>query len=85
MGSHAKRWGLLMSQEVFKDGDLCPYCNKGKLGLCPEIEPWSEAHLTCEQCDSTYTTYQNIEQMIELIEMERADRINWKRIVHEDY
>lgn len=73
-----------LDHDTFKEGDLCPWCSKGTLELCPEIEPWSSVHFICDQCDSTYDIYQDKEQMIYLINKDRENRISWEEIIGEE-
>ena len=35
-------------------GDECPQCHKDKVQLIEENQPWSDEHLWCESCNSTF-------------------------------
>lgn len=37
-----------------KEDDVCPHCNKGTLVLVLADVPWTDNHLQCSVCDSTY-------------------------------
>lgn len=52
-------------EKVFlKEGDKCPHCTEnpnitdiGTLEIIPANEPYSDEHLMCNKCDSTYVTF----------------------------
>jgi len=45
---------------MIKEGDICPFCKKGKLRLCRGYFPYCEDHLICPLCDSTYNLGEEI-------------------------
>ena len=34
--------------------DICPFCNEAHLEPVKGVEPFSEDHMICPRCDSTY-------------------------------
>lgn len=40
------------------EGGLCPHCEQDILVYCAASEPWSDEHLICPFCDSTYNIRQ---------------------------
>lgn len=37
-----------------KVGSRCSHCEEGRLEYCPADEPWSDEHLICPECYSTF-------------------------------
>jgi calcineurin-like phosphoesterase family protein len=52
--SEADRQKVLEYFSSPKAGDTCPYCKAGELTDIPGVHPYSEDHLQCLNCDSTY-------------------------------
>ena len=51
-----------MDDREKKENDVCPHCKKGKLEIINADEPYSDKHLMCNVCDSTYPINENIQK-----------------------
>jgi hypothetical protein len=52
------------NKKYLKEGDKCPHCmdnpnitDIGTLEIIPANEPYSDEHLMCNRCDSTYVKF----------------------------
>ena len=45
--------------QTYNQNNICQYCNKAKLVIVEADEPFSNKHLACPSCDSTFTYNQN--------------------------
>ena len=58
----AERFGELGEEyynQTYNQNKICQYCNKTKLVIVEADEPFSNKHLACPSCDSTFTYNQN--------------------------
>ena len=43
-----------LNTEINQIGDICPQCNEDKLKYMYEYFPYTDEHLWCEECNSTF-------------------------------
>lgn len=55
-GQMQDNWPLAecKAEIVPERGDICPQCDRGELEFVKPDEPWTQGHLQCDRCDSTF-------------------------------
>ena len=46
-------------KQTYNQNNICQHCNEAKLLIVEADEPFSNKHLACPNCDSTFTYNQN--------------------------